>query len=172
VILAGRLLAQAAMKAGKEVTFMPSYGAEVRGGTANCTVVISESRIACPVVDRADSVIAMNNASLEKFGPRVKPGGLLVFNSSLIAQPPNLSEAIEVLAVPANELAGELGNIRAANMVALGAYLELRAVLSPEAVVQSLPDVLAKRYHDMLAVNIEAIRSGAEFARKKQKATV
>ncbi len=186
IILAGKLLAQTAMNAGKEVTFMPSYGAEVRGGTANCMVIITEKPIACPVVGKPDSLIVMNKASLNKFAPRLKNGGLLIMNSSLIdCQPQSilrsrasglrsrfggvgsaedgLEDSIEIIAVPADELAVQLGNQKAANMVALGAYLQKRGHFSPDAAAQALPNVLAKRYHKTLPVNAEALRRGAEF---------
>jgi len=178
IILAGRLLAQTAMNAGKEVTFMPSYGAEVRGGTANCMVIIAEKEIACPVIGKPNSVIAMNKASLDKFAPRLKNGGLLVINSSLIDSEPQsilrpsgaaedgLDDSIEIIAVPADELAVQLGSQKAANMVALGVYLQKRTTmggLTPDAAVEALPNVLAKRYHKTLPVNAEALRRGAEF---------
>jgi len=141
IILAGKLLAQTAMKAGKEVTFMPSYGAEVRGGTANCMVIIADNPIACPVISKPDSLIAMNKASLDKFAPRLKNGGLLIMNSSLIDTEPQLDETVEVIAVPADELAVQLGNKKAANMVALGAYLQKRRHLTPAAATEALPEV-------------------------------
>jgi 2-oxoglutarate ferredoxin oxidoreductase subunit gamma len=153
IILAGRLLAQTAMEADREVTYMPSYGAEVRGGTANCMVVIADEPIACPLVSNPNSLIVMNKASLNKFAPRLKDGGLLIMNSSLM-----------VLAVPANELAVELGSVKSANMVALGAYLQRKGILSADAAAQCLPNVLAKRYHKTLPVNTEALHRGAEFA--------
>jgi 2-oxoglutarate ferredoxin oxidoreductase subunit gamma len=165
-MLAGKLLAQTAMKTGKEVTYMPSYGAEVRGGTANCMVIIADREIACPVVGRPGSLIVMNKASLTKFGPRLKTGGLLVMNSSLIDIEPQLDETIEVVKVPADEIAVELGNQKAANMVVLGAYLQKRSTtggLAPEVAAEALADVLAKRYHKTLPINTEAIRRGAEF---------
>lgn len=163
IMLAGRLLAQAAMMAGLEVTCMPSYGAEVRGGTANCMVIISDKPIACPVVDNPDSLIAMNKASLNKFTPRLKTGGLLVMNSSLIDVSPQVDDSIEVIAIPADELAVESGSPRSANMVLLGAYLQRRGHISIEQVEQALPDVLAERLHKMLPANIKALRRGAEF---------
>lgn len=165
IILAGKLLAQTAMKEGLEVTCMPSYGAEVRGGTANCMVVIADEPIACPLVSRPDSVIAMNKASLNKFAPHIKNGGLLVMNSSLIKEKPQLSETVEILAVPADELAVELGNPKIANMVALGAYLQKKEIISPDAAAACLPDVLAGRYHKTLPVNTEALRRGGQFAK-------
>jgi 2-oxoglutarate ferredoxin oxidoreductase subunit gamma len=164
IILAGKLLAQTAMKAGKEVTFMPAYGAEVRGGTSNCTVIIADEPIASPLVSKPNSLIVMNKASLNKFGSRLKDGGLLVMNSSLIDEEPQLADTIDVLAVPANDLAVELGNVKAANMVALGAYLQRRELLGADAAADCLADVLAKRYHKTIPVNTEALRRGAEFA--------
>ena len=165
IMLTGRLLAQTAMEAGKEVTYMPSYGAEVRGGTANCMVVIAEKKIACPVVAKPDSLIVLNKASLNKFGPRLKNNGLLIMNSSLIDTEPQLDDSIEIITVPADELAIELGSPKSANMVALGAYLQKRGQFTAEEAAQALPDVLAKRYHKTLPVNTEALRRGAEFAK-------
>ena len=165
VMLAGKLLAQTAMRAGREVTYMPSYGAEVRGGTANCMVVIANREIACPAVSRPDSLIVMNKASLTKFGPRLKNGGLLIMNSSLIDSKPEMEGSVEVVAVPADEIAVELGSQRSANMVAIGAYLQKRGYLSPQDAAEALPETIAKRYHKMLPVNTEALRKGGEFAR-------
>ena len=165
IILAGRLLAQTAVKAGKEVTCMPSYGAEVRGGTANCMVVIANEPIACPVVSDPDSLIVMNQAALDKFTPRLKKGGLLVMNSSLIDGEPQLDATVQILKVPADELAVQLGSIKVANMVALGAYLQKRGHLTPDAAAASLPDAFPERYHKTLPLNAEALRRGAEFAK-------
>jgi len=165
IILAGRLLAQTAMKAGKEVTYIPSYGAEMRGGTANCMVIIADEPIACPLVAKPNSLIVMNKASLNKFAPRVKAGGLLVMNSSLIDKRPQLPDTIDILAVPANELAVELGSVKSANMAVLGAYVQRKGIFSYEDVARCLPDVLAKRYHQTLEINAEALRRGAESAK-------
>ncbi|TKJ38774.1 MAG: 2-oxoacid:ferredoxin oxidoreductase subunit gamma [Planctomycetes bacterium B3_Pla] len=165
VMLAGKLLAQTAMRAGKEVTYMPSYGAEVRGGTANCMVIIADNKIACPVVGRPDSLIVMNKASLTKFGPRLKNGGLLVMNRSLIDSEPQVDDSVEIVAVPADELAVELGSHRSTNMVAVGAYLQKRGYLTPDEAAQALPDAIARRYHKTLPVNIEALHKGAEFVK-------
>lgn len=165
IILAGKLLAQTAMNAGKEVTFMPSYGAEMRGGTANSTIIIADEPIASPLVSSPDSLIAMNKASLNKFSTRVKTGGLLIMNSSLIDGKPDIDKSIDILAVPADDIAVELNSKKSANMVALGAYLQRRGLFSIDAAAKSLPDVLAKRYHKTLPINIEAMRRGAEFAK-------
>jgi 2-oxoglutarate ferredoxin oxidoreductase subunit gamma len=166
IILAGRLLAQTAMKGGKEVTFMPSYGAEMRGGTANSMVVISDSPIASPLVNKPNSLIAMNKASLNKFAPRIKQEGLLIMNSSLIDTEPEVDETIDVSGVPADEIAVELGNQKCANMVALGAYFQKRGLFSADAAAACLADVLAKRYHKTLPLNTQALQRGAEFAKR------
>lgn len=163
IILAGKLLAQTAMKAGLEVTYMPAYGAEVRGGTANCMVIVSNKIIACPVVSRPHAAVVLNKASLNKFALRVRPGGLLVYNSSLIDSEPQTDDGVETVAIPAEEIALELGSSRSVNMVMLGAYLQKRGFLTPEQAAEALPDVLAERYHKTIPVNTEALRRGAEF---------
>ena len=168
VILAGKLLAQAAMNSGKEVTFMPSYGAEMRGGTANSMIVIADTPIASPLVSKPDSLIAMNKASLNKFAPVVKSGGLLIMNSSLIDAEPDIDNSIDVLAIPADDIAIESGSQKSTNMVVLGAYLQKRGILGIDTAAKSLPDVLDKRYHKTLPVNIEAMQRGAEFAEKAE----
>jgi 2-oxoglutarate ferredoxin oxidoreductase subunit gamma len=165
VILTGRLLAQTAMNSGKEVTFMPSYGAEMRGGTANSMVVIADKPIASPLVSNPDSLIALNKASLNKFAPNIKSGGLLILNSSLIDSKPNIDKSIDILAVPADDIAIKLGSQKSANMVALGAYLQRRGLLSVDTAARSLPDVLDKRYHKTLNLNVDAMQQGAEFAK-------
>jgi 2-oxoglutarate ferredoxin oxidoreductase subunit gamma len=166
IILAGKLLAQTAMKAGKEVTFMPSYGAEVRGGTANCMVVISDREIACPLVSNPQTLIVMNKASLNKFTPSLKKGSLLIMNSSLIDTEPQLDSSIEILAIPADDLAVEIGSKKIANMVILGAYLQKRGHLDLKIVIDALPETIAERHHNTLPINIKALQCGAEFAAK------
>jgi 2-oxoglutarate ferredoxin oxidoreductase subunit gamma len=163
IILVGKLLAQTAMRAGVEVTYMPSYGAEVRGGTANCMIVISNRQVACPVVGRPNSLIAMNKASVAKFGPQLKPGGLLVFNSSLVTSEPELDPSVEAVGIPADDIAVELGSPKSANMVMLGAYLGKRSHFTAEQVGQAMPDVLAERLHKTIPVNLQAVRRGVEF---------
>jgi 2-oxoglutarate ferredoxin oxidoreductase subunit gamma len=159
VILLGKLMVTTGMKAGYEVTYIPSYGAEVRGGTANCSVIIDHEPIASPIVTEPDTVIVMNQASFDKFVPKLKPGGLLVVNRSLIDTPVERDD-IEVLEVRADEIAGELQSPRSANMVAIGAYLKRRGRLTQKQVADCLPDVLAKRYHNLLEVNQQAIMHG------------
>jgi len=164
IILAGKLLSQTAMECGYEVTLMPSYGAEVRGGTANTMIVIADEPIACPIVDRPDSAIIMNKASLAKYAPRIREGGLLVVNTSLVDVEPDAAESVMVLSIPAGDLAIELGSPRSTNMVALGAYLRMRGYMTHEDAARALPQVLAQRYHKLLPINIEALKRGAAYA--------
>jgi 2-oxoglutarate ferredoxin oxidoreductase subunit gamma len=163
IVLAGKLLAQTAMRAGLEVTYMPSYGAEVRGGTANCMVILSKEPIACPVVSAPSSLVICNKASLNKFAPRIRPGGILIFNSSLIQSVDCAPDGVEVLGVPAEEIALASGSPKCANMVMLGAYLGKRGHLSPEQAAESLPDILAERHHKTIPMNTQALRRGADF---------
>ncbi len=164
IVLAGKLLAQTAMRAGLEVTYMPSYGAEVRGGTANCMVIMSNKPIACPVVGNPNSLVICNKASLSKFAPRLKSGGLLIFNKSLIQNVHSVPDGVKVIGIPAEDLANEAGSPKSANMVMLGAYLGKRGHLTPEQAAEALPDVLAERHHRMIPTNAEALRRGAQFA--------
>lgn len=166
VILIGKLLTYTSMKEGYEVTYMPSYGAEVRGGTANCMVVIAREPVACPLVSSPNALIVMNKASMIKFTPNLQSGGLLVFNRSLIEEEPERDD-IEIMAVPADEIAESINSPKSANMVALGAYLQKRGFVEPEKAVACLPDILARRYHQTIPLNAQAIRRGAEFAQEK-----
>lgn len=164
IILAGKLLAQTAMDSGFETTYMPSYGAEMRGGTANSMIIVSDSPVASPVIDRPTSLIAMNKASMQKFSPRVKAGGLIVLNKSLVDIPiHDIADNVTVLELPADDIAIELGNPRVANMVALGAYLQMMGKINVNQSAASLPKVLAKRYHNTLDINVKALRMGAKF---------
>ncbi len=164
IVLAGKLLAQTAMRAGLEVTYMPSYGAEVRGGTANCMVIVSNKPIACPVVSNPNSLVICNKAALSKFAPRLKSGGLMIFNNSLIQNVHSVPDGVEVIGVPAEDLALEAGSPKSANMVMLGAYLGKRGHLTPDQAAEALPDVLAERHYKMIPTNAEALRRGAAFA--------
>lgn len=160
IMFLGKLLAQAAMMEGFQVTYLPSYGAEVRGGTAHCSVVISSEEIASPVIENPTSAIVMNHPSLLRFEPVVRCGGLLVINSSLTLSPPKRRD-IEVIEVPATEMADSLGSVQVANMVALGCYLQKKPLVSFSTVMDCLNDVLSGRKDDILRMNREALRKGA-----------
>lgn len=166
VLLMGNLLAYAAMAEKKKVTYMPVYGVEMRGGTANCTVVVSDREIGSPIIHRPVSVVAMNRPSLEKFGPRVKKGGLVVINASLIPGEEETPLAgVESLRVPTRDLAMEAGGERLANMVILGALAAKTDVVSLKSLKKALYPALDSRYHSMIPMNGKAMERGAAFVR-------
>lgn len=161
----GNLLAQAAMDDGHKCTYMPVYGVEMRGGTANCTVVVSDEEIGSPIIQHPGSCIVMNKPSLTKFGPRVKKDGLLLVNESLIKASEVKIKGPKVLMVPAMELAREAGNDRLSNMVILGSLVAGSGVTSVESLVRAMEETLPERALKMLPVNTAAVEKGAEFAK-------
>ena len=166
IMLIGDILAYAAMREGKRVTYMPTYGVEMRGGTANCTVMISDEEIGSPTTGHPHAVIVMNGPSLEKFQPRVRPNGFLLVNTSLIEAEKVTRDDIDVLLLPTNDVALELGNAKMANMIALGGYVERTHSVSLGSVKDVLPKVIAERYHKTIPLNVKAIETGAEMARR------
>jgi len=166
IMMIGNLLANAAMKEGYHVTYLPVYGVEMRGGTANCTVVISSHQIGSPVVGRPHASIVMNLPSLMKYEPLILPKGLLIINSSLIESREANRKDIEILPIPVNEIAIENGNPKLANMVALGAFVEKTKLLRMSSLFESFEKVLDERYHSLIPSNIKAIQIGAEFVSK------
>ncbi|MGE5529940.1 MAG: 2-oxoacid:acceptor oxidoreductase family protein [Patescibacteria group bacterium] len=163
VLLMGQLVAYAAMLEGKQVTWFPSYGAEMRGGTANCAVVVSDGPVGSPVVSEPTALVVMNRPSLDRFLPRLRPGGVLVYNSSLIEIEPGRRE-VEIVPVPANEIAAELGETRVANMVALGALLCMTPVVETGDVMQALAKALPKHRQALLPLNERALAMGRSIA--------
>ncbi len=143
VILAGKILAYAGMEQGLEVTWLPSYGPEMRGGTANCTVVLSEDPVGSPIVDEPSALIAMNLPSLDKFEPIVAKGGTIIVNRSL-AERGVAREDVKVTSVPLNTVAAKLGSARAINMVALGAYIKATGVIPLQMVKTAMIKMLEK----------------------------
>ncbi|MCL5257184.1 MAG: 2-oxoacid:acceptor oxidoreductase family protein [Chloroflexi bacterium] len=162
VLFIGQLLAYAGLKEGLEVLWLPSYGPEMRGGTANCISIISTDKIWSPIVPRPKSLIAMNWPSLDKFEPKVVPDGVLVANSSLIERDIQRHD-LRAYAVPASGVAQDLGNVRVSNMVALGAYVGATGVVSSEAVLSSLIKMLGDRKASLVDVNASAFRRGYEM---------
>ncbi|WP_419786212.1 2-oxoacid:acceptor oxidoreductase family protein [Pseudodesulfovibrio sp.] len=162
VMLIGNLLAYAGMKDGLNVTYIPVYGPEMRGGTANCTVVMSQEDIGSPIILRPVSFIAMNRPSLDKFQPRVQDGGVQIINSSLIDMELADTKRLDCHAVPCNDIADKLGNSRMANMVAIGAFVQATKIVPMDAVIGSLENVISPRYHKLIPANTEAIKAGAE----------
>ncbi len=163
VLLIGNLLAYAGMHAGLNVTYLPVYGPEMRGGTANCTVVLSDQDIGTPIIQRPLSTIIMNQPSLEKFQPALKDNGLQVINSTLV-DPALASPRVRTVAIAANDIAEQLGNVKMANMVAFGAYLKASRVLPLEDAIASLPQVISSHYQHLIAKNTEAIQAGYDAA--------
>ncbi len=147
-LFAGQLLAYAAMDSGYHVTWIPSYGPEMRGGKARCTVVVSDEEIGSPLVRRPSAAIVLNLPSMKAFEPAIKPGGALVVNSSLVPLESERSD-IDVLYVPASELATEIGNVRMANVLCLGALVQSTGVVSLQAVEQALDDHLPERHRKL-----------------------
>ncbi len=162
-LFAGMVLAYAGMDSGKNVTWIPSYGPEMRGGTAHVTVIISDEEIGSPVIRHPSVAIVLNNPSMEKYEPLVKEGGVLVYNSSLISTTPTQLD-IHYVPVPANDIASELGNVRMANMVALGALVAVTGILPLETADHALREHLPESKRTMLKPNLQALERGAECA--------
>jgi 2-oxoglutarate ferredoxin oxidoreductase subunit gamma len=161
VLSMGLNLAQAAMLEGKNVTYLPSYGAEVRGGTANCTVAISDEDIASPIASAPDFVVVMNQPSLVRFQNQIESGGILFVNSSLIDVEVSRGD-INIVSVPANGMAEKLGSPRSANMVMLGAFTKKSNVVSLSSVIKGLKDAL-KGKQKLIAVNQDALKAGYDL---------
>lgn len=163
VMSMGQLIAYAGMNEGKFVSWLPSYGPEQRGGTANCAVVVSEDQVGSPLVSRPTTAIVLNNPSYEKFEPLVRAGGLLVVNSSLIAKLTTRTD-IKVLNIDATGMANELGNLKVANMILLGAFLEETGILSDDSILEALKKVLPPEEHSLLDINRQALELGRSLA--------
>ncbi len=161
ILFAGQVLAYAGLFDGREVVWMPSYGPEMRGGTANCTVVVSSGRIRSPLVANPLGVIAMNRPSFDRFEPALRPGGVLVVNSSLIDARSSRGD-IRVHEVPANHIAEELGSAKVANLVALGGYVAATRAVSIESILKGIEKVVPEGRAELRALNAEAFRRGAE----------
>jgi 2-oxoglutarate ferredoxin oxidoreductase subunit gamma len=160
VLSMGKLLAYAAMKEGKEVSWMPSYGPEMRGGTANCMVNISDEPISSPVVTEYDVVVALNQPSLKKFEPMVKKGGILIWESSTIKEGPTRKD-ITVIPLPAIDKAtNELKNVKVMNMLVLGALVKLNPIVNPGTLLTALKETLPQRHHKLIPLNKDAIEMG------------
>ncbi len=159
IMFLGRLLASVAMKEGKFVTWMPSYGAEVRGGTAHSMVVISDKEVASPVVTSPATAIVMNQPSLDKFLPKTKPKGLIIINTSL-ARMDNSKADLDILKIPATEMAAQLGNVKVANMVVLGAYLAKKKIFPLEGAIHALRETMTTQLQKL---NEEAVKAGFDF---------
>lgn len=160
VMAMGKILAEAALKEGKNVSWLPSYGPEMRGGTANCNVIISEDPVGAPIVTEASAAIVMNRPSLDKFEKDVVPGGALIINSSLIDKKATRDD-IKVYYVPANDIANELGTGKIANMVMLGAYLEISGAAKEDTIMEIITEIFSGKKASVIPLNKEALLKGA-----------
>ena len=167
IMLIADILALIAMNEGKNVTWMPSYGVEMRGGTANCTVVVSSEEIGSPVIGHPYSAIVMNEPSLLKYEPMVRPEGFLLVNVSLTNPQKTIRQDIDKLLLPANDIAHKLGNTQMANMVALGAFIEKTEIVSLNLTIKSLPEIFPERPPKFISNNSRALEKGAEFVVKE-----
>jgi 2-oxoglutarate ferredoxin oxidoreductase subunit gamma len=161
VLSMGQFLAYAGMLEGKEVSWVPAYGPEMRGGTANCLITIADEEIDSPVFEFPDAVIAMNRPSLDKFEKKVGSGGILITNSSMIDRKVE-REDLQLIEIPANELANSLGNIKVANMIMVGALLELTGIVRVDSVLECLQKVLSNSNEKLITINRRALELGAE----------
>ena len=155
VLSMGQTLSYASMVEGKNVSWMPSYGPEMRGGTANCITIVSDDPVSSPIVSKYDTAIVLNQPSMEKFEHRVKVGGVVVYESTNI-----------VYAIPAAEEANKLNNSKIANMILLGAFLERKPIASLDSIIEALKKVLPEHYHHLLPLNRKALERGGELMRE------
>lgn len=163
VMMLGTLLAQATCEStDKHVTYFPSYGAEMRGGTANCYVVISDDEIGAPIMDSVEDLIVMNDPSLVRFKDRVKPGGFLFINSTICKTPVERDD-ITVVEVPVTHMAQEMGNPKVLNIIMLGAYIGATEVVPKDVIIEAIKNKLGKKKPEFLPTNLEAFEKGYEI---------
>jgi len=160
VLMMGYVLALSAMREGREVTYLPSYGAEVRGGTANCTVIVSDEEIFSPVVSSPDCAVIMNKPSYIKYEGMIKEGGIIILNSSLIDTDASRND-VEVIRVPSNEIANELGSDRTINMIMLGAFVTKTGITSLNSLMEGLTEIVKGKKASVMKLNREGLDRGA-----------
>jgi len=165
VLLAGQLVAEAGMNKGKNVTWMPSYGPEMRGGFANCSVVVSDEVIGTPIVSNPDILIAMNQPSLDLFGPRVASGGTIVYNSSLCKEAP-IRDDVTIVPLPCNEMAASLEQPKAVNMPILGAVMEITNFFNIDDIKAVMTEKFGEKRPHLIDVNLQAIELGRKETKK------
>ena len=161
----GKILAYSGLMENKEVTWMPAYGPEQRGGTANVTVIISDERISSPILSRFDTAIVLNQPSLEKFESKIKPGGTLVYDGYGIINPPTRKD-INIYCINAMDKAAEMKNAKAFNMIVLGGLLRICPIVSSDSVIKALYKTLPERHHSLIPMNEQAIKEGMDIIEK------
>lgn len=162
IMLLGKVIAEVAMRQNKHVALIPSYGAEVRGGSAYCMVSISDEEIASPYIEKADTLIVMNNPSLNRFKDKIKRNGLLILNSSLVTDKIEKKD-LKVVKQPFTDIALRLGNLRIANMVALGCFIKHKKLLNPKLINQVLGEFAGKEKKDLVEINLKALQEGLKL---------
>ena len=166
VLSMGKILAYSGLMEDKEVTWMPAYGPEQRGGTANVTVTVSDDKISSPILSSYDTAIILNQPSMEKFENKVKPGGILIYDGYGIINPPTRKD-IQIYRIDAMDAANEIGNPKAFNMIVLGGLLKLRPMVAIDSVLRGLKKTLPERHHHLIPMNESAIKKGMELIRKQ-----
>lgn len=166
VLSMGKILAYSGLMEDKEVTWMPAYGPEQRGGTANVTVIVSDDRISSPILSLYDTAIILNQPSMEKFEKKVKAGGILIYDGYGIINPPTRKD-IKIFRIDAMDAANEIGNPKAFNMIVLGGLLKLRPMVTIESVLKGLKKTLPERHHHLIPMNEAAIKKGMELIREQ-----
>jgi 2-oxoglutarate ferredoxin oxidoreductase subunit gamma len=161
VLSMGKILAYSGIMQDMEVTWMPSYGPEMRGGTANVTVILSDNKISSPILSKYDTAIILNQQSMDKFEGLVKPGGLLIYDPNGITRHPERKD-INICSIEAAEESARMGNLKAFNMIVLGAFLKKKPVVTMESVVKGLKKSLPERHHHLIPMNEEAIKVGMD----------
>lgn len=169
VLSMGKILAYSGIMQGQEVTWMPSYGPEMRGGTANVTVILSDKKISSPIISKFDTAIILNQQSLDKFEDQVKPGGILIYDPNGITRHPKRTD-ITICSINAVDISAELGNSKAYNMVVLGGYLQKKSVVKMENVIKGLKKSLPERHHSLIPMNEKAIQEGMNQIKDLNKA--
>lgn len=162
VLSMGMVISYSGMIENKEVSWMPSYGPEMRGGTANCITIISDKKISSPIVSKFDTVLALNQPSVDKFESAVKPGGLLIYEATNVHKPPTRDD-IEIFGIEAANEAAKLKNTKILNMIMLGAFLQKRPILTFDSIHKGLEQVLPERYHHLIPLNEEALKLGGKL---------
>ncbi|MEA2105518.1 MAG: 2-oxoacid:acceptor oxidoreductase family protein [Bacteroidales bacterium] len=168
VLSMGKILCYSGIVQGQEVTWMPSYGPEMRGGTANVTVILSDERISSPIINEFDTAIILNQQSMDKFEKMVKPGGTLVYDGNGIVRHPERKD-INIYRVDAAEEATKMETTKTFNMIVLGGFLKIKPIVKMENVIEGLKKSLPERYHHLLPVNEKAIQRGTEIIQEIQK---
>jgi len=171
VLSLGMTLAYAGMVEDKEISWMPSYGPEMRGGTANCITILSDHTISSPIISFYDAAIVLNQPSMDKFAPKVKPGGLLLYEAANILKPATRSD-IEIIGIPAVAEALKMNNPKIMNMIMLGAFLSLKPVVKNESILEALKKVLPDKYHHLLPINQQALEKGETMTRQLKEQQV